>query len=261
MPRLKPAPGYVTSTEAAKMLDISDATLSTYVKNGWLKRYGPPERKHKFYKESEIRALIASRNTFDEYQEWIPATFSFATPEDIPVIADIDEKIFNEKEESAEPKEVYTRWIGETYLRWMQKNPETFFVLRNNQDKIVGFASLVPMKKDTMNRFIKNEIKMSDIPSDDIELFEPEKPLHLYVMALCVDPTYNVSIKRRYGAGLIRGLFAFLLELAQKGIEIETITARNQKNKPDGKKLLQKLGIPQLRSSDPDMYSLFCQSC
>lgn len=69
MPRLKPAPGYVTSKEAAEMLDISDATLSTYVKNGWLKRYGPPARKHKFYKESEIRALIASRNTFDEYED------------------------------------------------------------------------------------------------------------------------------------------------------------------------------------------------
>jgi len=254
MPRLKPAPGYVTAGEAVEMLNISDSTLSTYVKNGWLKRYGPPERKHKFYKQSEIRALIASRNTFDEYQEWIPATLSVATPEDVTAIADIDEKTFNAKEKDAEPRETYINWIRETYLSWMNKNPESFFVLRNKQDKVVGFAALLPMKKNTMSRFIKGEIRMRDISPDDVELFEPEKPLHLYVIALCIDPLYRATMKHKYGAGMIRGLFAFLLDLAQRGVEIETITARNQKNKPDGKKLLQKMGIPQLRSPDPEKY-------
>lgn len=254
MPRLNPAPGYVTAKEATEMLNISDATLSTYVKNGWLKRYGPAERKHKFYKLSEVKALIASRNTFDEYQEWIPATLSVAMPEDMATIADIDEKTFNAKEAKEEPRDVYIKWIKETYLSWMNKNPEIFFTLRNKQDKIVGFAALLPMKKDTMDRFIKGEIRMSDISPDDVELFEPEKPLHVYIIALCIDPLYRAAIKHKYGAGMIRGLFAFFLDLAQKGVEIETITARNQKNKPDGKNLLQKMGIPQLRSPDPDMY-------
>lgn len=53
---------------------------------------------------------------------------------------------------------------------------------------------------------------------------------------------------------MIEKLFAFILGLARRGVEIETITARNEKDKPDGKNLLQKLGIPQLRSTVPDMY-------
>jgi len=255
MPRLTPASGYCTAKEATRLLNISDATLSTYVKNGWLKRYGPPERKHKFYKLNEIEALIASRNTFGEYREKLSADFAIATPEDIPAIADIDERTFNANKEEAEPKETYTHWISGTYRRWIQKNPEAFFVLRNRANQVVSFAALVPIKKSTMDLFIRDEIGMRDIPIDDIEPFESGKSVHLYVIALCVDPVYKTAkAKAEYGKLMIRGIFEFFLDLARRGVEIETITARNEKDKPDGKKLLQKLGIPQLRSPVPDMY-------
>lgn len=136
----------------------------------------------------------------------------------------------------------------------MRKNPETFFVLRNSANKVVGYIALLPLKKDTMDRFVKGEIGMDDIPPNDVELFEPGRPVHLYVIALCVDPVYKAAVKGEYGARIVRGLFAFLLELAQRGVEIETITARNDKDKPDGRRLLQKLGIPQLRSPVPNKY-------
>ncbi len=138
----------------------------------------------------------------------------------------------------------------------MAKNPQVFFVLRNSANKVVGFAALLPMKKETMDRFVTGEIGMADIPSDDVELFEAGKPLHVYIVALCIDPAYKATTKEEYGAMMVRGLFAHLLEIAQRGVEIETITARNEKDKPDGKRLLQKLGMPQLRSPVPDM-SLF----
>lgn len=235
MPRLKPAPGYITAKDAIAMLDISDATLSTYVKKGWLKRYGPSGRQHKFYKLSEVEALIESRNTFDEYQEMLPASFDVATPEDMPTIVDIDKRTF------------HVDITEQTYLRWMKKNPETFFVLRDGGDKVVGYACLLPLKKEVMDRFVRDEIDMDDISPDDVALFEPGRPLHLYVIALCVDPVYRAAIKHEYGARLVRGLFTFVLELARRGIEIETITARTYK--ADGIRLLRKMGIPQLRSS------------
>ena len=117
----------------------------------------------------------------------------------------------------------------------------------------MGFAALVPLKKETLDRFVRGEIGMAAIAPDDVELFEPGKPLHLYVIALCIDPAYKATTKEQYGAMMVRGLFTHLLELAQRGVEIETITARNEKDKPDGKRLLQKLGIPQLRSPVPAM--------
>src|SRR5712664_1050290 len=64
MPRKLPPLGFITAGEAAKRLGVSDGMLSIYVRQGKLKRYGPEERKHKFYKESEVQAIEASDNAF-----------------------------------------------------------------------------------------------------------------------------------------------------------------------------------------------------
>ena len=251
MPRLKPAPGYITAKEATQKLDISDATLSSYVKKGWLNRYGPPERKQKFYKLSEVEAVLLSRNTFDEYQVKLPSFFQQATFNDIASIVDIDERTFNAGGPDAEPRESYMRWLGETYLRWMGKNPDAFHVLRNENGKVVGFSILLPLKKDTMDRFVKNEIQMRNIPTEDIDLFEAGKPLHVYVIAICIDPSFRVAIKQEYAAKLINGLFGVMQNLAERGVEIETLTARSYK--PDGQKLMLRMGMPQLRSPVPNI--------
>ncbi|MGB8346537.1 MAG: hypothetical protein WCD86_16750 [Ktedonobacteraceae bacterium] len=251
MPRLKPAPGYITAADAISMLDISDATLSQYVKRGWLKRYGPLERKHKFYKLSEVEAIIAARNTFDEYQEKLPAFFEPATPGDIPTIVNIDERTFNADHQWEEPRELYIQWVGETYSRWLGKNPEAFSVLRDTAGKVVGYSIFLPLKKAIIDRFVRDEMSMSDILPDDVDLFEPGKPLHIYVIALCVDPVYkSKEVKHGYGKRLIQGLFNFMLDLARRGIEIETITARSYT--PDGKRLLREMGMTHLRSPVPE---------
>jgi hypothetical protein len=234
MPRLQPAPGYITASEAKELLKVSDSSLSQYVKAGWLKRYGPKERKYKFYKLSEVEALIASRQTFDEYQEIYPATFEAATLADMPVIVDMDVRTFHVDMEV------------ETYARWFRKNPESFFVLRDTAQKVVGYACLFPTSLQVIDRFVRDEIALEDIGADDIELYEPGPGLHLYVIAVAVDPVYRGSAKAEYGAQLIRGLYTFLYDLARRGVVIETITARSYK--PDGLRLLRKLGIPQLRS-------------
>src|SRR5579864_9285239 len=103
MPRLNPAPGFVTAKEAVSMLNGSDAMLSRYVKEGRLKRYGPPERKHKFYKVSEIEAVIAGRNVFEaEYThgQWRTnptSKFELAQEEDMSTIARIGTAIFRDE--------------------------------------------------------------------------------------------------------------------------------------------------------------------
>jgi hypothetical protein len=253
-----PPVGYITATQAKKKLGgISDGKFRSYIQDGKIERLIPPGMKQGFYKREDVDTLARETDSFWESSTNAPVTqFQIAMPEDIPTIAAIDERTFNAGKEDAEPKEAYLRWIEKTYLRWMTKNPQVFFVLRNRANKVVGFAALLPMKKETLDRFVRGGIGMADILSDDVELFESGKPLHMYVIALCIDPAYKTATKEGYGAKMVRGLFAHLLELAQRGVEIETITARNEKDKPDGKRLLQKLGIPQLRSPVPNI-SLF----
>lgn len=249
MPRLQPAPGYITAKTATEMLGISDGMLSQYVRSRKLKRYGPPERKQKFYKLSEVEALIASRQTFDEYQETRSAQFIPATLKDIPAIVDIDERTFNAGQKDAEPREEYLKWIEETYRRWFKRNPDAFFTLKSVTNKLVGYAIFLPFKKSIIDQFVRDEIKMENIPSNDIDLFEPGKPLHVYVIALCVDPVFKSAVKHNFGRRLISGLFSYIYDFAREGIEIQTITARSYT--ADGKRLMREMGMAHLRSPVP----------
>jgi ribosomal protein S18 acetylase RimI-like enzyme len=245
-----PPAGYLTASATRKKLgNISDGMLRSYIQKGLIERAVPPGRKQGFYKREDVEKL--AREIEFSWQGDTKAArshFRQATAADIEAIADIDERIFNATEDEPEPRKTYLQWDRDTYLRWMQRNPQTFFVLTNAANKVLGFASLLPLKKETLDRFIRDEIKWMDIPNEDIDLFEPGKPLHLYIIAICVDPIYPRKVKEGYGARLISGVFDFFLDLARRGVEIATITARNELNHPDGKHLSQKLGMPQLRS-------------
>ena len=251
MPRLQPMPGFVTAKEATTMLNGSDGMLSRYVKEGRLKRYGPPDRKHKFYKISEIEAVIEARNTFEaeytsgKWRENATSTFDLAQEADMPTIARIGTAIFrDDRNPTYQPTPIETR------LSWMRKNPETYHVLRSQDATLVGYTCILPLRKEIIDRFIADELKTTDITADEIEMFEPGQSIHLYIMATCVDPVYNTAQKHEYGARLVAGVFTFLLDLADRGVEVETISARSYKT--DGIRLLKKVGIPQLRSPIPN---------
>lgn len=242
MPRLQPPEGFCTAATAVARLGISQGLLSRYVEQGKIKRYGPKDRAHKFYKESEIDALLAAREAgFEVKREKHLSIFSLASAGDMAAIVEISRRIFNA--DGSEPIPAEAR------LAWLRKNPETFFVLRDLAGEIVGYASILPLSQLVINRFIHDEIQAEDIAGDDVLLFQPGQPLNLYIMAIGIDPKHPAAVKKEYGARLVNGLFSFLLELAQRGVEIASITARS--HKPDGLHLLKKMGFPNLRPLTP----------
>jgi hypothetical protein len=250
--RGKPPEGYYTATQTRRKLgNISDGMLRTYISKGLVEHFIPPGRKQGFYKRETVDKLARELES-----QWVGGTddartrFRPATLEDIEAISDIDERTFN----TSEPRKTYLQWDTETYSRWLQRNPLSFFVLTNATNKVVGFASILPLKKDTLEHLVHDEIGWMDIPNEDIDLYEPGKQLHLYIIALCIDPNVKGALKERYGARMINSMFTFFLNLAKQGVEIETISARNDRDKPDGKRLLLKLGIPQLRSPVAHMH-------
>jgi len=245
MPRQTPPEGFTTAGKAAEMLNVSDGMLSKYVADNKLRRYGSSTRKHKWYKLSEIYALIEARTiieapyTAGQWRSNPTTTFEPATAEDLPTIVDIDRRIFTEEE----PVEL------EQYARWYRKNTESFFVLRDPQRVIKAYVCLLPVQRQSLDRYIKDEIGLDDLTEDVIDLWEPGKPLNIYVMAMGVDPVCSMTEKHEYGARMVHGIFSLFLNWAERGVEIESITARSYK--PDGIKLMRKMGIPQLRSLTP----------
>jgi hypothetical protein len=248
MPRLQPAAGYITAKEAMSILDVSDATLHYYVSTGKLRRYGPPERKHKFYKLSEVEALKTSRNVFaaeyrsGDWRENPASSFELAKTEDIPTIARIDHDAIHPGDDD---------YNEEFFLRWQQRNPETLFALRNADGLVVGFASILPVNHPILDGFLRGDFSITNIADEDIPLYTAGATVHLYIVAVATDPQIQAKIRHEYGFALLTGVLSFVRSLADRGVTIETITARSHTQ--DGIKLMRKLGLPWLISPDPEM--------
>jgi hypothetical protein len=227
----------MTSKQAQKRLGVSDTLLRKYAKEKKINRYGPVGQKNKpFYKEVEIEALFHARQIFEKADG--PSTFSVAEEKDIFTILDIDARTFDGAAASFD-----------VCMTWFRKNPQTFFVVKDEHGTVKGYASLLPMQKTSIDQFIRSEISGEDITPDMVLSYAPGETLDLYVMAIAIDPDCNISEKRRYGQRMISGLLAFLYSLADEGVEITTITARSHKT--DGLQLLKKIGFCQLRSPVP----------
>ena len=241
--RHTPPPGYMSSGEAVQKLG---KMLYRHVEEGRIQKITPPGRKVGYYNRDDVEKVLTEETLFSSpylpggWKKNPTCTFERASIEDMPAIFEISRVTFDVP---------ITPEIVEMRQGWLRKNPETYHIVRNQAGAIVAYASLAPVPAQVIARFVRDEIDAADITPDDINLFEPGKPLHIYIMAVAVDPQYAPAEKHEYGARLVSGLFSFLLSLAGRGIVIETITARTYK--PDGLRLLRKLGIPQLHSPVP----------
>jgi hypothetical protein len=206
----------------------------------------PEELRHPYIPPlpTAVAQLEAERVYMRQYKpgQWrknASSTFERATEADMPAIIEIDRRIFG-----APAAEL------ERSLQWLRKNPDTFYVLRNESGVITGYGSLLPLEREVIDLFVRDQIDGESITPDKIPEYTPGGgPYDLYAMSIGIDPAYGTKEKHEYGARLVAGLFAFLLNLAERGIEVATITARSYK--PDGMRLLRKMGFPQLRSLVP----------
>ena len=235
--RVVPPAGYMTYTEATSKLG---RMLYKHVQAGRVRKLTLEGYQHGFYHAGDVEKIAATYQVYQKgaWKENPTSTFAGAEESDMPAIIDIDQRTFGEAAASLE-----------TSLSWLRKNPDTFFVLRNMQGVIVGYGHILPLSPARIDQFVRGEIDGEDISADDIPIYELGQTYHWYIMAIAVDPNIKGSEKTEYGARLLEGLFDFLLHLAEQGIEIRTITARNEKkHKPDGLRLLRAMGFSWLRS-------------
>ena len=252
MPRVQPPEGYITSAQARKRLNVSDTRLRKYVEEGKIKRYGPVGWSQKpWYKWDEVEAVFHAQQILDgvyiggAYKNNPTHSFELASPQDMAAILDIDTRTFGDGAASLD-----------TCLAWQKKNPHTFYVLKNGEGVVRGYASLIPMDRRLIDQFVHDELDSADISADMVEEYVAGKPIDIYVMAMAVSPDCGAKEKSLCGGHMVLGLFRFLLGLASNGVNIQTITARNYMGKnglhlKDGLRLLRKIGFSQVKSPVP----------
>jgi len=130
-----------------------------------------------------------------------------------------------------------------TRQAWLDKNPETDFLVRD-QGRLVGFINMLPVKHETIMRFMQGDIRGWDIPAEDVLPYTPGSVLECIVMGMATTPAADKQRRTQYGAKLISGLIDFLNSLAKRHIIITKLYATSVT--PTGIALLRHAGFREL---------------
>lgn len=129
----------------------------------------------------------------------------------------------------------------------MEKNPDVCYVVKDIDNKVVGYVLMLPLEPEKIEKILREEISSLNLETEDIGTFEPGKPLHLYMASIAITPGITLNEKRAYAARLIAGLMDVLINLGRQGIILETITARS--STADGIRLMRGIGFTEIPST------------
>lgn len=206
---------YYTGREVQRKLGITEPALRNLVNQRRLRKITPPGRKTGVYLREEV----------DTYAEkW----FAFLTAEEPPKtifqVAKIEDM---DGEYNLAYRALGRTMSAELRREWLKKNPESDFVVKHN-GKVVGFFRLLPVKHDRLMQFMAGEIRGWDISAEDVEPFEPGKPVECIIMGTAGEPDVDETTRKHYVAILLRGVLRKLEEFGRRGIIITKVYATSQ---------------------------------
>jgi hypothetical protein len=238
-----PPKGYCTAAQAKRLLgNASDGTLRYYTIKGQIEHLRPEGRYQGFYKKEDVLKVAQRlRDFYGKGERTIQ--FSRGTVSDLPECEELLIHSFG----SNTPVNAFGHMIPangiERRATWVEKNADVFYILRVD-GKLVGCAFLLPLSQEKIARILENEIT-PPILAEDIDDFSPGKPLHLYIVSVCVSGPYNAE-KRFYGSRLLNGLLRTVVNFGKQGIRFETIVSRS--TSADGIGFLRHIGFAEIES-------------
>lgn len=111
------------------------------------------------------------------------------------------------------------RYGIKTYEAWLRKNSDTNFIVRD-QSRLVAFMHVLPVKQETIKRWMKGEIREWEISAEDVLPYTPGSSVECIITCMATTPDVDERKRRQYGVRLIRGFQHFLHDLAEQGITI-----------------------------------------
>src|ERR1051326_5116195 len=204
--------GLLSAKEAQKKLGVTDDKFQYMVRTGLVKKVMLPGRKYGLYSEPEINRLAAAINATLEVYTRDVSEFEVATQADLPEIYAMCARNMPR----VTPIEIQRTW--------MRRNPEAFYTLREN-GVVVAYVCLFPVNSEWLERVLKDEIRMGDVPAEEIYPFAPDQPLDVYIRDMIVDQQTGADKARHYGQRLLTELINVIARLGTRGIHIQTFHA------------------------------------
>ena len=205
--------------------ETNEAMMRTFSTN-------PQATSSSVYLKKEIETLANEMFSYMETDETQGLTFMVATADDMQEEYDLTTSMFGNA-----VHDIPTRQA------WLNKNPETDFIVRDN-GLLVGFLNMLPVKPKTIKRFIDGEIRGWDIPAEDVLPYVSGSSFECIVMGMATLPEAERTRRAQYGAKLISGFFDFLHRLAEQQITITKFYATSAT--PTGIAILRHAGFQEI---------------
>ncbi len=218
---------YFTAKEAMDYLGMNVGAFYYLIETGKIKRLTPPGKKQGFYSKHQIERL---RHQNEDEEPGI--AFMKATPADI----------HEEYELAALMLSSSARFDLPTYEAWLDKNPDTNFIVRD-QGRLVAFMHVLPIKKDTVSRWMRGEIRGWEILTQDALAYTPGSSVTCIIMDMATTPDVDKQTRQLYGMRLIRGYLRFLYGLAEQDISVTLFCATS--TTPDGIAFIKRAGFKE----------------
>lgn len=198
---------YYTAAEARKKLGVDESTFQYWGKEERIARVYLPGRKQPVYSRKEIDDLANEIEATVIIEKAKEVEFRKATIKDLEEENQLAQLVFG-RAADVMPRKMY-----------LESNPEGDYHLYD-QGKLVAYITIFPLKKETITRFMKGEIRGWQISPNDIEQLVPGKPVELLLMDMVTTPTVPPQKRKEYGRFMIINLLKILQSWGAKGIEI-----------------------------------------
>jgi len=210
MPKLSDR--YYTGREVQRKLGITEPALRNLVNQRKIKKITPPGRQYGVYLKEEIDTYAEKWMAFLTAKEPPKTVFKVATLEDM------------EAEQELAKRAIASRGLMTTEIRkaWLHECPDADYHLIHN-GKLVTYFRLLPVKHERLMDFMDGKIRGGEIKPEDIDKFEPGKPVECFVAGLASEPDVSEMTRMHYVQHLIRGTMRELEKLGRKGYVITKV--------------------------------------
>jgi len=137
-----------------------------------------------------------------------------------------------------------------TFEQWYPiflKNPETWRIMVNTKNEIIGYWHFVPLRIETYEKIKTGKIHEIELNENDIIELVKRGNYKIYFRSLVLKKEYR---KSKATKKLIVSFFNVLKELEEKGIIIDEMCANAYT--PQGKKWCEKLGMEYIGEISPN---------
>lgn len=229
---------FYTAKQAAARLGLKEGAFFYRVRAGKIRKVLVPGGREGYYQQGEIDSMARARELAILEHATEPSTFMLASEGDLPGLHDLSVCLFG----------VMNTISYERLLAWHRKNPESYYVLKQ-EGIVTGYAGFLYLTPENTAYIMAQAQADTPAPStSDLLPFTPGIPIAGLFIDIAIRPDLGATQRRYHGRRLIRGLIEVVEYLATRDMPVKKLYATSRTD--DGITLIRNVGFKEIAFPD-----------